>query len=368
MNPIVSQAILLVGSMPFAYIILKFIFKKSIMFLVSLLVVLFVYYTSLLKFIDGYTQGQYSFLIISLIFAVGIVMFLYIHKMLSKPLNNSILQLRAVAEGNLNFDVQISEKKNELGVLNNSIAELVNVFSGIISNIEHKSESLLQQGENMKESSSILAEGATEQASALEEISSTMEEIAAILQMSSDNVRKTEEVAISADKKITQVALRAQDAISSNYNIAEKIGVINDIAVQTNILALNAAVEAARAGEQGRGFAVVAGEVRNLAERSKLAADEIISLTQDGLEITKTAGQIMNDTLPDIRITKELVEEINASTNEQSNGVTEVNNAIQQLNSVTQQNSLSGDQLATSAIHLLNSAEELKQAVSFFKS
>ena len=74
-------------------------------------------------------------------------------------------------------------------------------------------------------------------------------------------------------------------------DIAEKIQIVNNIAFQTNILALNAVVEAARAGEQGKGFAVVAAEVRNQAERSKVADDEIDVVSKSGVEISDTAGK-----------------------------------------------------------------------------
>ncbi|MFW8253826.1 methyl-accepting chemotaxis protein, partial [Klebsiella pneumoniae] len=80
---------------------------------------------------------------------------------------------------------------------------------------------------------------------------------------------------------VSQVVETMNDITASSGKIADITTVINSIAFQTNILALNAAVEAARAGEQGRGFAVVASEVRNLAQRSALAATEIEGLINE---------------------------------------------------------------------------------------
>ena len=156
-------------------------------------------------------------------------------------------------------------------------------------------------------------------------------------------------------------------ALGANQEIAEKINVINAIAVQTNILALNASVEAARAGEHGKGFAVVAQEVRKLAEVSKNAADEIVGLTQASFTLSKEAEEAMEITIPKIGQTSQLVQEIADSSKEQSNGAMQVNNAIQQLNGVTQQNASASEELAATAEEMASQAENLRQSVRFFK-
>jgi len=156
-------------------------------------------------------------------------------------------------------------------------------------------------------------------------------------------------------------------AVDATKRISEKIGIINDIAFQTNILALNAAVEAARAGAEGRGFAVVASEVRKLAEHSKIAADEIVSLARDGIALSEVAGTTSLDMLPEMERTTGLVKEITAASTEQTNGVSQVSNAIQQLNSVTQQTAAASEEMATSAEELSSQAEQLKDMIRFFK-
>ena len=155
--------------------------------------------------------------------------------------------------------------------------------------------------------------------------------------------------------------------MEANRTIADKIKVINDIAFQTNILALNAAVEAARAGEYGRGFAVVAAEVRKLAEKSKIAADEIVALSMKSYELARGAEQKMKEIMPEIEKTTRMVQEISAASSEQNNGANQINLAFQALNSITQQNASASEELSTGAEQLANQAEQLKDLISFFK-
>ena len=156
------------------------------------------------------------------------------------------------------------------------------------------------------------------------------------------------------------------DTVKAMKSIAEKIGIIEEIARQTNMLALNAAIEAARAGEHGKGFAVVAAEVRKLAERSQTAAKEISSVSISSVEIAERAGKLLGDIVPGIQKTSSLVQEINSSCNEQAQGVEQVTTAIQQLDQVIQQSSASTEEMSTASEMLSDQAEQLLTAASFF--
>ena len=165
----------------------------------------------------------------------------------------------------------------------------------------------------------------------------------------------------SSSYEIISKALESIDVIS------EKISVIEEIARQTNLLALNAAIEAARAGESGKGFAVVASEVRKLAERSQEAAGVISELSNLSSSQANDAGEMLGKLIPQISLTADKVQEISASTNEQTTSSNELNSAITQLNNVIQQNASSAEELASTAEELAAESTSLKELISFFK-
>jgi methyl-accepting chemotaxis protein len=149
-------------------------------------------------------------------------------------------------------------------------------------------------------------------------------------------------------------------------NIAEKISIIEEIARQTNLLALNAAIEAARAGEAGKGFAVVAAEVRKLAERSGVAAAEIMELTGSSVDVAEQAGSMLEAMVPDIQRTAQLIQEIAAANTEQDAGAAQINKAVQELDSVVQQNASAAEQMSSTAEELASQSHHLQEIISYF--
>ncbi|HKR89003.1 MAG TPA: methyl-accepting chemotaxis protein, partial [Phenylobacterium sp.] len=157
-------------------------------------------------------------------------------------------------------------------------------------------------------------------------------------------------------------------AVAAMQTIADKIGIVQEIARQTDLLALNAAVEAARAGEHGKGFAVVASEVRKLAERSQSAAAEIGAVSSETVKAAQSAGEMLAELVPNIRKTAELVSEISAACREQDIGASQINEAIQQLDKVTQQNASASEEMSATSEELAAQAEELQASVAFFRT
>ncbi len=222
-----------------------------------------------------------------------------------------------------------------------------------------------------------LAEGASEQAASLEETSASLEEISSMTKRNAEHAGNAEGIAAqtrsAADTGTADMEemVRAMGEIkAASDNISKIIKTIDEIAFQTNILALNAAVEAARAGEAGAGFAVVADEVRSLAQRSALAARETADRITDSIQKSEHGVQVSNkvsSSLADIadkaRRMNELVREIAAGSNEQSQGIAQVNTAVSQLDAVTQSNAAAAEESASASEELSAQSVELKAAV-----
>ncbi|NOQ24200.1 MAG: HAMP domain-containing protein [Bacteroidales bacterium] len=297
---------------------------------------------------------------------VAILLAVVITRGIVKPIKESVEFAKKVAKGDLTATIDI-DQKDEIGELADAMQNMVGELRNIVANIIEGSENIATASQQMSSTSQQMSQGVSEQASSAEEVSSSMEEMAANIQQNTDNAQQTEKIAIKSAEGIKVGSESTNISVKAMKEIAEKITIINDIAFQTNILALNAAVEAARAGEHGKGFAVVAAEVRKLAERSKIAADEIDQLSRNGVKVSEEAGKQLVEIMPEIEKTAKLVQEIAAASLEQNSGSDQVNSALQQLNQVTQQNAAASEEMATSSEELASQAEQLQETISYFR-
>ncbi|MEO5331661.1 MAG: methyl-accepting chemotaxis protein [Magnetococcus sp. YQC-5] len=269
-----------------------------------------------------------------------------------------------LAEGDLRVEVKTRSPEDALMT---SLGSMIQRVSQVVAEIQAGSTNVAAGSEEMSATSNQMAQGASEQAASVEESTAAMEEMAASISQNADNAKQTEAIALRAAKDAKESGIAVTGTVNAMKEIAGKISIIEEIARQTDLLALNAAIEAARAGDQGRGFAVVASEVRKLAERSQAAAAEINDMSTKSTAVAERAGELLTKLVPDIQKTAELVQEIAASSREQSSGADQVNQALQQLDQVVQQNAAASEQLASTSEELSAQAEVLQEVITFFK-
>lgn len=211
--------------------------------------------------------------------------------------------------------------------------------------LDESSNILIQNVDKLNISSNEAAASLEETAAALEEITSnirnTTEGIAKMSSLSNDVTKSAKD-----GENLANRTTLAMDEINTQVNLVnEAISVIDQIAFQTNILSLNAAVEAATAGEVGKGFAVVAQEVRNLANRSAEAANEIKAIVENAKNKANEGKDIANEMIEgykalntNISQTMDLISDIQNASREQLLGIEQINDAVNSLDRQTQQN------------------------------
>ncbi|WP_051272496.1 methyl-accepting chemotaxis protein [Fundidesulfovibrio putealis] len=308
--------------------------------------------------------AQGGFVLAALILAALIVVATFLT--ILSPVAKAVDFARRLAQGDLTGRLDIPQR-DEIGTLAGTMQEMASRMSEAVRDIVESSQSVSTGAKELSDASENLAQGAAQQAASVDQVSSSVEEISANIQQNAYNSVQTETMA----RKSAHDAQEGGEAVALTVEamklIAQKIGIIEEIARQTNLLALNAAIEAARAGENGKGFAVVASEVRKLAERSGRAASEISGLSSGSVAQAEKAGAMLSEIVPDITKTAELVKGISAASQEQNAGAGQINSAIQSLDRVIQQNAAASEQVASTSAELSGQAERLMQAVGFFR-
>jgi methyl-accepting chemotaxis protein len=263
-------------------------------------------------------------------------------------------------------------------------ALLVHVTSDVTKRVKHLASTLFEDSKQFMDRASevnrisqSLAEGASEQAAGLEETSSSIEEMASMTKQNADNANQantlmveTSHVVKEANHAMIELTGSMKEITTASEETAKIIKTIDEIAFQTNLLALNAAVEAARAGEAGAGFAVVADEVRNLAMRASDAARNTANLIEGsvkkieaGSDIVAKTNEAFSKVAAGAKKVGELVGEIAAASNEQSQGVEQINKAVIEMDKVVQKNAASAEESASAAQEMNDQAERMKEFV-----
>lgn len=288
--------------------------------------------------------------------------------------------MESMADGDLTSSIT-NEYQGVYAECKNNINGTLTKLSEFIIQIRDASDFIDSSSQEIASGNHNLSHRVEQQAANLEETAASMEELASTVKNNYDNTVQANEVVNSASKlaqkggDVVKSAIEAMHEINESSNkIAEIIEVIDEIAFQTNLLALNASVEAARAGEHGRGFSVVATEVRNLAQRSAIAAKQSNDLIQNsvrkvraGTDFVNETGAALTEIVDSVAKVGQIVSQIASAGAEQTAGINLVNQAVSQMDDITQQNAALAEQAATGSIAMSEQATSMTQLLSFFR-
>jgi methyl-accepting chemotaxis protein len=330
---------------------------------------------------DTYTMSRLWMLgLIGASVVLGILLALWIARIISSPLNFAVVTARRVAAGDLTAIIEV-RSKDETGQLMQALKDMNDGLVRIVGNVRTSTDTIATASGEIASGNLDLSSRSEEQASSLQQTAASMEQLTATVKQNADNAMQANQLAITASdvatkggEVVSQVVCTMVSINNSSKKIVDIISVIDGIAFQTNILALNAAVEAARAGEQGRGFAVVASEVRSLAQRSAGAAKEIKTLIGDSVDRTEAAsrlveqaGKTMDEVVSSVLRVTDIIGEITTASSEQRTGIEQINQAIAQMDQVTQQNAALVEQASAATESMKEQAGKLVDVVRVFK-
>ncbi len=311
--------------------------------------------------------------------ALGLGAAIAITRSIVGPLHEFVGVMAAAAKGNLKVQAR-AQARDELGDLGRSLNDMLGRLKETVGGVARAATSvasgateLSASSEEMSATTAQLARGGetmhnvTEQvAAAMVQLSASVQQVAANVKVSVDQSRLAVKAAETGGEDGRQTSAGMERIRSATANIARAVGVIQDIARQTNLLSLNAAIEAAKAGQNGKGFAVVAEEVRKLAERSRQAAAEIESLigethsaVESGRQSVQGAVDLMVNIQQSIGTIAGMVGEIGSATEEQSRTATEVSRRLEDTSREVGQNAAATHQLSATVQEISRTAFDL---------
>lgn len=309
-------------------------------------------------------------LVIGLLSALGVAGVAWvIARSLTSRLRAAVDFAHHAAEGNLGAfaDRQTDFGADDVGMLQDSLARMANKLQEVTDQVRGSASALASAAAHVAASAQSMSTGTNEQSASVEETTSSLEQMTASITANADNSRRMEAMALQGAEGAERAGRAVKETLSQMETIAQKISIVQEIAYQTNLLSLNAAIEAARAGESGRGFSVVADEIRRLAERSQSAAKDISTLAATSVGVARHSLEALDELVPSIRQTAELVQEVTAASAEQAAGVSQMNTAMSRVDQVTHRNAAAAEELSSTSEELSAQAGALQNLMAFFK-
>ena len=299
---------------------------------------------------------------IVLISSIGFIIALGVRRRLKA----TIVSIDRFATGDLTEDLDVAGK-DEIGDVMRSMDSMKAQLISFVRELDDLSNDLTNNATELSQAADEVSQNSADQASSVQETSTSMEEMATSIRQNAEAANQGDQTASKIAEDATSCSQAMEKTATSMKTIAEKITAVEEITKKIELLALNASVEAARAGEYGKGFAVVASEVSKLAELSKQSASDIQLSSVEGKEMSDSTNTMLQNLIPEIEKARDLVQSINAASEEQSSAASQVNSAVQTLDAAIQNNSTASQQLAKTATTVSGYAPQLQSTVAFFK-